>query len=288
MKMLLILLGAILALSVPAMAAEFLVNGDFEYDTGAELISGTLTDATAAPFHAPTGWVAFNACSNIGSDGNGLSTRGRTAIGAISDGNTAYPTNYTMNAINATKDFYLSARGGNTSGGFCGIYQEVTLNPGTYTLSGTIATLNYGMTTGPQDWFAWEVGIIRGAWGNASVPYYGGSGQNIPEYGSANEFGIWGNKNVDTGGNAVNLTSMAYLTGGPASNQIVVTTPGVYTVYIEVGTNYNASATNKARFKFEADDFSLSGNPASVPEPGSLLALGSGLLGLVGVIRRKR
>jgi hypothetical protein len=275
MKKMFLIVVALLAISAPAFAAEWLTNGNFETDTA----------APADPFVTPTGWTRFLAISNMTDI---TSIKGGTTFGAYSDGNSAYPATWTMAPINATKDCYISLRGGDGNGAEGGIYQQVNLNPGTYTLSGMVSTLNHNIGTAGGNYYLWEIGIIAGAWGNLNVPLYGGSGQRVPEYqptAPRPEFGIWGAKQVQTGG-AVALTSLGHLPNGPQTNQINVTTAGTYTVYVMLGVNCAQNPTEKSRFKLRVDDLSLSGTP--IPEPGSLLALGTGLIGLVGFIRRRR
>lgn len=278
MKKALLALIVILAISTPALAdIEFLTNGNFEQGTASTPPSNV----------APAGWTYYTAISNTGNDGTNMGSNYLTAGGNISEGKSG-TTGYTMNTIDPDgKCFYMSTRGGNTSGGCNGIYQTVTVDTaGTFTLTGTIAVLNYGISAGSADWYAWEVGLIAGEW-NSVPPFYGSSGQRVPEIGNTSDtFGIWGAKNGTANGSEITLNGTNVMAG---RNNVMHLVAGTYTVYIQAATNCAPDAANKQRLKLMADNMSLTGvaDPAAVPEPGTLLAAFS-VLAPVGVVFRRK
>jgi hypothetical protein len=93
---------------------------------------------------------------------------------------------------------------------------------------------------------------------------------NIPNLTAGNEYWITLSNATNTGSSQTGAWDLAGPSGGPATCN-----------FRQSGTDYGSCGTG-------GESFTLSGVPTTTtPEPSSILLLGSGILGLAGVLRRK-
>jgi len=266
MKKLVVMLVVILAISAPAFAANLLVNGDFE-TAGSSTVAGQPSGGATGNV---VGWTYWNSTVAIGS---GLSF-GMLGSAAGTSGAGCQYTSATSQHGGANS-LFMSVK----SAGRCGFYQTVSLTAGhTYILDGYLQ--KYGTYWGETSaqWSTSSMGIFAGT--------YSGSGE-IDQPDSGATFKLkWGNTN----GSAWQQLSTCTASNGPGTmsanpSTFMATTTGTYTVWIKTATANTSSYKNFSRW----DDLSLTEEETPpIPEPGSMLALLTGLVGAVGIIRRKR
>lgn len=151
---------------------------------------------------------------------------------------------------------------------------------------------NYGgydggsFSVGPDEWFlSWNAGQSSAslAWTTFS---------NRPEYGqSYPSSGLSGNYPAQTGAKETN--NMGYSTSATYHIERTVSSSldsSRFSMYLQLGHDFCEQGSGRVLESMGIDNIRVETSPTipTVPEPSSLLALGGGLIGLTGVLRRKK
>jgi hypothetical protein len=237
MKMLLLLLVAVMAISAPAFAAV-VSNGDMT-------LGLAMLDQHPPVDGRVTSWHVI--------DIHGTQTDHSTAYGVAA---TYTRWSQTMTAYSGNSAI-LANKGTHGSGGYFGIYQTIATTPGrSYTLSSMINSMSNLTKASTTQWGYYLFKVD-------------GSGFTKPDDSTAYAYGR-SNNMLDTGN-----------TAGWVAKSISFTAASSYTTFAWLAYVDSDSAASKGQF-LGVDNVTIT------PEPGSMLALGTGLLGLVGFVRRKR
>jgi hypothetical protein len=245
MKMLVLLLVAIMAISAPAFAAINLVaNGEFD--------NGYYADITANPPGSLTDWTKFVKVMN-GTDVYSVTNYG--PLGSYTKGITVTPYSGASAAV-------IKLKGGDSSGVFFGITQTVS----------TIVGHNYTVSAWIYNWTDTLVKSSSTMWG---YECFAGPGAFTTKPDSS---GAWAKGQSDNMSDTGNTGGWKHLTkdfrAGDTSYSVA------FLGFANCTTGSGGSECLRVD-KVEIFD-------TYVPEPGSMLALGAGLLGFAGFIRRKR
>lgn len=254
MKRLFVLAIALVVISAPAFAANLLVNGDFNQVTG----SGTSAQ--------PDGWT-------YGKASWGSSNAPHYALtGTDTTKPSSFPSGSTWPGFSAYEGYSAYFYNGSETYS-AWYYQAIDVQAGaTYKISGMWQT--WAHATANADQAAWfEVMFFNddGRTANEQIdsPKPGATVAKreikLPDATSWTLWENWGSiENHLTSANA---------------NYVTATGSKMY-VAVKAGINFGSEKRIRAGF----DNLAVE----AVPEPASLLALGSGLIGLVGMIRRKK
>jgi hypothetical protein len=185
-------------------------------------------------------------------DEHGSQTDHSVAYGVAS----SYTTwSLTINAV-AGNCAIIKHKGCDTSGGYFGIYQTIDTVPGsTYTLKSKINSMS-NLTKGSGTYWGYYLFVTDGTGftrPDTSLAYASGKSDNTSDTGSTVG---WVEK----------------------STSFIAASPKTTIAWLSL---VNCSASASAGHLFGIDS-------VVIPEPSSMLALGAGILGLVGIIRRKR
>lgn len=263
MRKVIVIMMALLVVSVPVFA-NLLVNGDFE---GAGTIGSTFT---------VDGWTSFKPSwatkSILGTSGI-VST---TQTGDPSGWNAAANGSFSMAPL-AGKSLYF----GSDNDTVRTIYQVIDVTVGqTYVINGQWT--NWGHGDNSTDDKAYWFQVQTFSWdGVASLAADGGlldvGAGVIVKRAAKNLTG-----GLDTpvmGWQSITDPLPTNTNGNVVNSNVVVATQSKMVVALTAGTNYSSTKRTRAMF----DNFTVE----AVPEPCSLFALGTGLIGLVGLRRRK-
>lgn len=263
MKRVLVVMLALLAVSAPVFA-NLLVNGDFE---GAGTIGSTFT-ADGWSFFKPS-WASKSI----------LSTSGITTAAVTSNPSgwnaTTYG-NFNMAPLQGQSLYF-----GSDNDTVRTIYQVIDVTVGqTYVIDGMWT--NWGHGDGSSDSQAYWFQVQMFSWdGVASLAADGGmldTGYGtIVKRAAKNVAG--GYDTPIMGWQSITAPLPANTNANVVNSNVVVATQSKMVVALTAGTNYGSTKRTRAMF----DNFTVQ----AVPEPAGIAALCTGLVGLIGLRRRK-
>lgn len=271
MKRILVCMIALLVITSPVLAANLLTNGNFE---GGGSLGGSYNSTTKTYSYVVNGWSNYAYSSWSTKDMLGESGPTTAAVSAPDTGSYDSATYgaWSMQPYSGSS-FCLSSS--NPTGG--GIYQVIDVTPGTqYSINGMWTNWAYGSDSGPWWWFqvnmfSWDGTTSLTAGGG---PLDSGTGTIFKRASGLNtKTGIMSWRSFtdvmpgDTNGNVVN-------------SNIVTASTTKMVVALLYGNSHGSSKRTRAMFDNVAVE--------AVPEPGSMIAMLAGAIGLAGVIRRRR
>lgn len=264
MKKVLVIMAALLAMSAPAFAANLLVNGNFE---GAGTIGSTFT-ADGWSFFKPS-WASKSILSTSGI----VST---TVTGNPSGWNSTTYGSFSMSPLEG-KSLYF----GSDNDTVRTIYQVIDVTVGQqYVVDGMWTNWGHGDGSGDHVGYWFQVQMF--SWdGVAPLATDGGlldvGTGVIVKRATKNTAG--GNDTNIMGWQSITAAMPADTNNNVVNSNTVTATQSKMVIALTAGTNYGSSKRTRAMF----DNFTVE----AVPEPGSMLALATGLVGFIGLRRRK-